>query len=163
RKRSRCTENERFAFFIHQPDGDGERFEHIGHQSDEGPAEIGPFHARCGALVEFLPHGTVVVEWSLEVSADKTAEGEADAVGLNQDREQDERNEANERFEREGGVAAKITNEFREQADENQVDAREQDGERTLKNKLRGINVQVETTGTKKRTQHEHRADEGGS
>jgi len=66
------------------------------------------------------------------VSADKTPQVQTRAIGLEQDREQHQRDERKKRLDLEVGVAAQIRDHFGEHSDHEQVNPCQQHGERSL-------------------------------
>lgn len=153
-------EQELFLFIIDEPDGDGECLEDVGDGFDGGLAEFALADAGGGGLGEFAPDGAVVEHGPLEMAADEAAEREPDAVGEQEDGQGDERGEDEKGLDGEGLVAADEGDNLGEEADDDEIDASEDDGQGILEDGVRGVDIDLKMAFAQQRAKDEEEAHE---
>ena len=153
-----------FGVGLDQPNGGGENAELFRDPSGDSVAEgVAVVNVR-GFLREAKPDGAVIEERAMEMAADPAAEPVSRTFGDEKDREQREGREEDESFECEGVRPLPGGEEFVEDADEEQVGADEDTGDRKLEDLLGRIDFHAKEAGAEQSDEEEQRSEkEGGA
>src|ERR1035441_1042522 len=149
--------------FIHQPDGDGKGLENVRDELNDGAAQLGLLDAACGASGERPPYSAIVVNRSLEMAADKALRVQAHAVREQQHGQQDEREQDTKGFERESGIAAEEGDYLGKHPNNQQVGARQENGEGVMQQGVGGIDAHLEMAGAEEGARHQQAGDQEGA